>query len=229
MLLGMTCVLRLQCTCGALQGQMLEASAEHGNHMACLCDDCQAYAHHLGRAEDVLDAWGGTEIYQTAPARVRIEAGHEHLRCLRLTETGLVRWYAGCCRTPIANTVAKARVPFAGILCVFVRAAPGATIDEALGPVLARTQARFGYGELPPNAHPRAPFSLIWHALKVFGRAFWRGEHRPSPFFDAQTGRLIVEPEILTLDQLESAREKARNLGNARASNQRCENPRQNP
>ncbi len=44
---------------------------------------------------------------------------------MRLTPMGLLRWYAGCCNTPIGNMV-SARVPFIGIVHMFMGdSAPG--------------------------------------------------------------------------------------------------------
>jgi len=35
-------------------------------------------------------------------SRLQIQQGLEQIRCLRLSEKGLYRWYAGCGNTPIA-------------------------------------------------------------------------------------------------------------------------------
>ena len=90
----------LRCRCGAVAGEL--DTARGGLHVACSCDDCQAYARALGRP-DVLDPWGGTDIFQTTPSQVAITRGTEQLRCLRLAEQGLLRWHTGCCATPIGN------------------------------------------------------------------------------------------------------------------------------
>jgi len=57
----------LHCRCGAIQGRVKNASPRTVNRVVCYCDDCQAFLHHLGRA-DLLDANGGTDIIQVAPA-----------------------------------------------------------------------------------------------------------------------------------------------------------------
>ena len=49
------------------------ASPEAVNRMVCYCDDCQAFVHYLGHA-DLLDAHGGTDIVQMAPAACRSPA-----------------------------------------------------------------------------------------------------------------------------------------------------------
>jgi len=163
--------------------------------IVCYCDDCQHYAKHLGA--EVLDSYGGTDIYQTTPAHVRITEGAEELRCLRLSEKGLFRWYSGCCNAPLANTLGTAQAPFVGIVHTFMdHASHGQTRDESLGtPVF--TQGKFAIGGVPSHAHPTAPISVILRAIRgmVVGRI--RGEHKPSPFFD-ESGKCVVEPQVLS-------------------------------
>lgn len=175
--------LPLNCPCGALRGVALELAPDRGNHVVCMCDDCQAYARHLGTADQVLDTHGGTEIFQTFPNRIRLTGGVEHLRCLRLSHKGLHRWYAGCCRTPVANSLGKAWIPFLGILHTFWSGADAAMRDAALGPVLYRTFGRFAVGEPPPDAHPGVPPGLAWRATRQTLAGLARRAHRPSPLF----------------------------------------------
>ncbi|HEX5661616.1 MAG TPA: DUF6151 family protein, partial [Polyangiales bacterium] len=72
----------LGCKCGAVHGIAREVSRHNGTRGVCYCDDCQAYAHFLGGA-DLLDRWGGSDIYQMMPKRVSFDAGSK-LRCVRL-------------------------------------------------------------------------------------------------------------------------------------------------
>ena len=62
------------------------------------------FARFLERP-DVLDPAGGTDIFQMPSGCVKLTAGMDALRCLRLSNK-VLRWYADCCRTPIANTAA---------------------------------------------------------------------------------------------------------------------------
>ena len=62
--------LLLACACGRVSGLVSGASASTGTRAVCYCDDCQAFARHLGDADRVLDANGGTEVFQTSAARV---------------------------------------------------------------------------------------------------------------------------------------------------------------
>jgi hypothetical protein len=184
----------------------MDVSPETGNRIVCYCDDCQAYAHFLGRF-DVLDAHGGTDIFQMTPAQLRITAGVECVRCLRLTDKGLVRWFAGCCKTPMANTVASPRVPFVGVVhCFMDHAAHGRSRDDVLGPPVGFVQGRFAPGGVPPHAHSRAPVGLVVRAARLLAGAWIAGKSRPSPLFDPATGALIARPQVLAPGERERLR-----------------------
>lgn len=171
-----------------------------------MCDDCQTYAEHLGRADVILDAHGGTEVLQTVPARVRITQGHEHLRCLRLSPKGLMRWYAGCCNTPIGNTLASPGMPFVGVVHTFIQLTDSQARDVALGPVRAKVQGRFSRGPMPTDASRTATPWLILRTAAALLRATLGRQHKPSPFFEPRTGQPVVEPTVLTLEERQRAR-----------------------
>ena len=90
----------LRCRCGEVVGRVENAAPQKVNRVVCYCDDCQAFAHHLDRA-DLLDSHGGTDIVQVAPASLAFHQGTERIVGLRFTPKGLYRWYASCCRTPL--------------------------------------------------------------------------------------------------------------------------------
>jgi hypothetical protein len=186
--------LPIRCSCGALRGVARGVSGACGNRVVCYCDDCQSFAHFLDRAEDTLDAHGGTEIFQTSPARIEITAGADRLACMRLTPKGLLRWYAACCRTPIGNTLASRQVPFVGLV---VACLDHPSLDSALGPIRVRGHARFAVGT-PAGAHRSFPATaiarLLWNSLV----ARLRGDHRRSPFFDRETGAPVSAPRVLS-------------------------------
>lgn len=207
--------LPLGCSCGAFRGSARGVSAGVGNRIVCYCDDCQSFAHFLGRPAEILDVHGGTEIFQTSPARVEIHDGADQIACMRLTPGGLVRWYASCCRTPIGNTLATCQVPFVGLIhSTGVRTPDGFSRDEVLGPVLARVQARFAKGDRTAlDAHDRAPLSLVARFAWLLLQARLRGDHRRSPFFDPRTGALRAAPHVLSpeeLHQVETTRDACR-------------------
>jgi hypothetical protein len=190
----MTADLPLRCSCGSLRGVASEVSPARGISLVCMCDDCQAYARWLGRAADILDEHGGTAVFQMTPAQLRLREGVEHLRCVRLSERGLMRWYAGCCNTPVCNGTAWAKLPFVGVLHMFVEPSARA----ALGPVRARIPAR--WGELPSDG-------VILRSIALLLGGWIRRAHRGSPLFDERSGEPVVVPTVLSPAERERLRD----------------------
>jgi hypothetical protein len=194
--------LPLRCACGAWRGVLRGVAPGRGNRCICYCDDCQSFAHYLGRADEILDAHGGTDIFQTSPARLEITAGNERLACVRLRpRSNVVRWFASCCRTPIGNTPAEHRVPLVGVIrsCLDLGAV-GLSADAALGPVRGIAFPRFARGDrtqLPKR-------SLVLHLLRMVGiilAARIRRDQLRSPFMHAD-GELKASPHVLGVEEL---------------------------
>ena len=200
--------LPMQCACGTVRWVARDVASARWSHLVCYCDDCQSFAHVLERGEDTLDAHGGTEIFQMSPARLEITAGADRLACLRLTPKGLLRWYASCCRTPIGNTLASRAVPFVGLILRCVDRSGAPTLDGALGPIRARGYARFAKDRARLDARDRFPISMMLRLARMGLAARLRGDHRRSPFFDAETGAPVSPPRVL--DAAEHAAVRAR-------------------
>ena len=90
--------LPLRCRCSHVRGVASDVSPSSGFRFICYCKDCQAFAHFLERLE-VLDPAGGTDIFQMSPARVKLTAGTDAVRCLRLSEKGVRDALGGGSRT----------------------------------------------------------------------------------------------------------------------------------
>ncbi len=200
--------LTFRCRCGALQGVVRGASPSGSHRAICYCDDCQTAAHALG-AGDTLDPHGGSDIYQVLPRMVSLTQGAEHLRCLRLSPKGLLRWYAGCCDTPLANCMATPRSPFVGIQAGAFALPEGATRDAVLGPVRMRVMGAFAVGGCPPGVAPKIRLSEAGPVARLLLRSVLGGQHRPSPFFDPSTGEMRATPRVLTREERNDARAKA--------------------
>ena len=197
----------LKCNCGKLRGVARNMSSVQGHRAICMCDDCQAYAHFLGRAKYVLDENAGTDVLPVAPSNLEITQGIENLKCLRLTGKGMLRWYASCCNTPIANTAPFSKVPFAGVVHTIMDfAGDGKTRDNSLGPVGMRVQGQYGIGILPEGTYQKTPLKLILHAMRFIIAGWLKGRYKPSPFFNLKTGKPAVEPYILTASEREDLR-----------------------
>ena len=192
--------LPLRCGCGALRGVLRSVAPRGGNRCICYCDDCQSFAHFLGRAESILDPHGGTDIFQTT-ARLELSAGVQQLACMQLRQgSRVVRWYAGCCRTPIGNTVVTPRMPFVGLIhsCMDFDAT-GSTADSVLGPVRGSVFRRFARGD-PAELAPRLGAIQILRVVRLVLAARLRRDRR-SPFFDV-SGQPKVAPRVLRPDEL---------------------------
>jgi hypothetical protein len=188
--------LPLRCRCGRVRGVASEVAPYAGFRFVCYCQDCQVFARFLERL-DVLDAAGGTDIFQMPPGRVKLTAGTDAVRCLHFSRR-VFRWYTDCCRTPVGNT-AGARFPVVGLIHSFMsHEAGGHPRDEVLGLPLCRIYARSAIAPLPPNAP--APPSLSIFALRAARIVGWglRGLGRPTPFFYNDTNAPLSVPRVLT-------------------------------
>jgi hypothetical protein len=195
--------LPLRCRCGHVRGVAREVSPSAGFHLVCYCKDCQAFARFLERP-DVLDAAGGTDILQMPPGRLRLAVGTDAMRCITFS-SNVLRWYADCCRTPIANTAASPRFPIVGLIHSFIdHEAIVRSRDEVLGPPLCRIYERSAIGALPPNGPPPASFWVFGRrAAKLLGW-WWRGLAQPNPFFHDRASAPLSVPRVLTPGEREA-------------------------
>jgi hypothetical protein len=185
----------LACRCGHVRGVAHAVASTASFRFVCYCRDCQAFARFLKRP-DVPDAAGGTDIVHVPTGRVELTAGTDAVRCLRFSGR-VFRWYAECCRTPIANT-AGPRFPVVGLISAFMGQPDGRSREDVLGPPLCRIFERSAVGPLPTNAPPPPSLRLFARrGLRLFGW-WWRGLGRPSPFFDLQTGEPLSAPHVFT-------------------------------
>ena len=191
----------MSCRCGRVTGTLQGAAPARVNRVVCYCDDCQAFAHWLGRA-DLLDAHGGSDIVQVAPAAFTIDSGHAEIACLRLGPKGVHRFYARCCNTPVGNTV-KPTIPFVG-LPVQVFTTGGQDPDRSLGPSLGGIMARFAIGR-PANATDGFGLMLV---LRAMARVLWwrlSGQARPHPLLE-DNGDSRYPVRVLTKEERDALR-----------------------
>ncbi len=187
--------INVSCSCGALKGVLRDASAKNGTRMTCYCRDCQAFAEFLGKSEAVLDAQGGTDIYQTTPSRFDIVDGADRLACVGVTDKGTLRWYASCCNTPIGNTAKSRALPFVG----FVTLGFADTSEASIGPSRGAVFAGGARGTAPAGARVNIPGL----AVKVLGRtlkAKLTGAEKHNPFF-ADDGAPVSALRTLTTEE----------------------------
>jgi hypothetical protein len=171
----------VRCRCGEVRGIVTDPSPRTVNRVICYCDDCQAFAHQLGRA-DLLNDRGGSDIVQVAPSAVSFTKGQDRIAGLRLTPKGLYRWHTTCCNTPVGNTLGPA-VPFVGIP---VQSFDAPRPDDVFGPPMGAILGKYAVGE-PPTGSTGFNLALM---LRAIGRVIgWRigGKTWPHPFFARET------------------------------------------
>lgn len=181
------------CRCGSVSGTLLDVGPGQGDHVICHCTDCQQLTRHLGHA-DVLDAHGGSALYQSRCARLRLDTGREQLACLHMTDKPTLRWYASCCGMPLFNTYANGKLPY---ITTQLAASDPAKRADLVGPPLGHLFTADGIGDT--SALPKMSMA------KLMRRFFPRmikdlisGDRRRCPLFGAKTLQPIAPPHRLT-------------------------------
>jgi hypothetical protein len=198
----MTTRAELHCRCGEVRGFVADASPHTVNRVVCYCDDCQAFAHHLGRA-DLLDPHGGSDIVQLAPGSLTFVQGQDRIVGLRLTPKGLFRWHTTCCNTPVGNTVSPT-IPFVGIV---VQAFDSGTQrpDDVFGRPIGAILGKYAIGDVP-GASRGMGLSLMLRAIRMVLGWRLRGRAWPNPFFARETRAPIYPVEVLSPSEREALR-----------------------
>lgn len=186
----------LRCQCGTLRGHV--SHTESVCRGVCYCKDCQAYAHFLGKADEMLDEMGGSDVIATLPQYVSFTQGVDRLTCMSLSDKGMLRWYASCCKTPIGNTARDFKVSHVGLLHNCLQD-PSTSLDSAFGPVRMRVGMKSAKGS--PKAMAASTTVSILRFMARLVRARLDGSYKNTPFFDPETGIPRVAPRVLTPDE----------------------------
>jgi len=194
----------LQCACGTVQGSVAIGRAV--GRAVCYCRDCQSYAHALGDPRAILDADGGTDVAPTLQQGVAITRGLDAIACLSLTDKGLLRWYARCCKTPLGNTARDWRLSYIGVLHTCLGGS-AERLDAAFGPVRVHINTQWAQRKIA--AQPFAAVAFVARLAPRIIRASLDGGYRRSPLFDAG-GRPIVRVDVLSSAELARIRQAIR-------------------
>jgi hypothetical protein len=184
----------IQCKCGAIRGQ-LEGTGTH-NRIICYCADCRVFARFLGNSPDVLDAQGGTEIFQVAQSRLRFFEGEDHLAAIRLSDKGMIRWYASCCGTPIGNTMVNPKTSFIGLIHTCL---DQTQTDEDFGTNVAVVNVDSALGT--PKPKQQGLLGVVARYIWIVATSRITGGYRKSPLFNS-FGMPRVDPKVLSSEEL---------------------------
>ncbi len=195
---------RLQCRCAQVTGEV--ADTRSALHAVCYCRDCQAYAHHLGQADTVLDALAGTEVVGTHARHVSFTRGKDQLACVSLSDKGLLRWYARCCNTPLANTGRDWRMPYVGLVHSCLRQAGEALGPPDFKPVQMHLETAGAQGGMPPRLGGWRQARALLGFMPRIALSRFTGSYRRTPFFDG-AGVPVAVVRVLTPAEHERAME----------------------
>ena len=189
----MSSSLSFACDCGTVTGTMLGAGPDQGDHVVCHCTDCQNLTHYLGHA-DILDAQGGTALYQSRCARMKLHSGRERLACVHLTDKPTLRWYADCCRTPLFNSYRNGKIPY---ITTQLAACDPAARERLTGPPLGHLFTADGIGDTSAMSK-MSMGKLMRRFFPRMIRDMLSGDRRRCELFDAKTLEPITAPYRLT-------------------------------
>jgi len=182
----------VRCRCGQLEGHV--TSTDRAGRAVCYCRDCQAFARFLGNPERILNELGGTDIIATNPRFFRITRGKEQIRCMSLSEKGLLRWYAACCRTPIGNTPRNPKLSYLGLVRNCLAGSPR-ELDQAFGPAKVAINTASATGKV--DSRPWATFTAVLKITRNVAGSRLSGTYRENSFFKPGTAQPLVAPQVL--------------------------------
>lgn len=183
----------LQCRCGTLKG--IVSNPRNAHRVVCYCKDCQGFAHFLGRAADVLDERGASDVIQVVPKNITFTKGIDALACLQLRPNGLLRWYASCCNTPIGNMLPNRKFSFVGLVGTCLEGGDK-SLEESFGPVRAWIYTESAKGEPKPRASGFG--ATVRFFIVTTLKARFNGDYRHNPFFHTDTGQPVSTPRVLS-------------------------------
>ncbi len=200
----------LSCACGTVAGELRGATPTSVTRVVCYCEDCQTYAHHLGRADDVLGPNGGTDVTRVDPVALTFTKGVSRLKGVRQSPSGALRVYTACCKTPVANLASDPKRPWIGLVHAIVDHTD-APRDQVFGAPRGHVRAKHAVGDLSglDKVHDDMPKSLAFAvvpkmmALRLFGG--WKA----SPFFDAD-GAPVMPVTMMSKEEREALRKVVR-------------------
>jgi hypothetical protein len=190
------------CRCGQTAITITVPAKSAGTRVRCYCADCQTAALLHAGAEDMLTAAGGTDIWQTTPDHIEITKGQAHLKILRLSPKGLFRWHAGCCSTPMLNTLPNLKLPFVGAV---LRQSQSAEADRIYGAVQCHASvasARPGQGAPSRDKGIKRAGAAV---LRRMALVLMSGRAKLSPLRQPD-GAPIAPVEVITREARRAAR-----------------------
>ncbi|OED49754.1 hypothetical protein AB838_05430 [Rhodobacteraceae bacterium (ex Bugula neritina AB1)] len=179
---------RFSCNCGAVCGAVSAAGIKGGTRVVCYCSDCRANELYHGQPDPAPDP---VDLFQVSPDSITITQGAAHLKAIRLGPRGPLRWYADCCSTPFANTLAKPGLPFAGMR---------SDLFEDIS-ALGKIRAKAFLSAPGKQTRTKGGGVMAWGIISRMITARLSGRWKETPFFDANTGKPVAEPHLISKEE----------------------------
>jgi hypothetical protein len=134
-------------------------------------------------------------LFQTDPDKIEVTQGIENLECLTLSPKGLLRWYAGCCNTPMFNTPRSAKVPLVAVVTDI------AEDPRIFGSVIYDSFLKDSKGKLKSSGVSKVIYRFLKRALasRISGR--WK----KTPFFIIPENIPLDKPFVISKEQKRAA------------------------
>lgn len=178
------------CRCGMVQGRIEQADPAQGDFIVCHCEDCQAFAKRFDAIDRLTGEDAGTLLFQSRCARVKLDAGRDHLASLHLTEKPTLRWHASCCDTPMFNTFKNGKLPYITTLV--------GNCDERQRKTLLGEPIGHLFVKDDPSASSDLPNMSMNRLMRRFFRRMvkdiFSGDRRRTALFDTKTLEPIAPP-----------------------------------
>ena len=188
----------IKCKCGGFSGELSGLVPGHVQRVVCYCGDCQAFTRFLGNSKEILDENGGTEVMPVYPSQIKITRGLGNLRSVKLTPDGLIRWYAECCKMPVANTISS-RFPFVSLISTIVDFPKmDLSRDEAFGAISFRVHGKYAIGKVPEGTNRTGSIKFFLSVIRFLIKGNIQKRGNPFPFFDKKTGQPISDPLMVS-------------------------------
>lgn len=142
-----------------------------------------------------------THRFQCTCGQVRGEI----LACVSLSPRGLLRWYAACCGTPIANTPRDWRLPYVGLMHVCLRQPD--PLERSFPQVDMRVNTKSAHGAVPRDTGLAGKLRFLRMVVRLAGMRV-TGAYRSTPLF-SRSGEPVAAPRVVAREEVEAARRAA--------------------
>ena len=125
--------------------------------------------------------------------------------CVSLSPRGLLRWYAACCHTPLANTPRDWKLPYVGLVHTCLRQPD--PLERSFPQVEMRIYTKRAHGPVPGDTGLSGKLHFLRMVMRLTGMRL-TGAYKSTPLFSAN-GEPVAQPRVAGNEEVEDARRAA--------------------